>query len=271
MNDYHKSEEAFYRALELHDEEKAEALLLQLEVDYPLAENLGTLRRDFLRMKLNTATHFQPKKREVVQKMIRFGVIFLCVALVGITLIFTLKKIYKIREERKISTKVETYLDKAKQLEEKNEFKDALNSLNLAYKLSDNDPKIQSDIARILAKIGDDYFEKKKYSDALSYYQNALNSDEENVLYKVNLAITFYRLGKNTRNRTFYQKGLDILNSVKEEDMTASVYRSKGHILIRMDKSEEAIKVWKKLVDTFPNSEEAKEVKGYLKNYGYNY
>jgi len=105
-------------------------------------------------------------------------------------------------------------------------------------------------------KTGNTLFDQRKYTDAITYYDKALqiNSTDINVLY--NKALALDNLGRLNEAITYYDKVL----AIKPDDI--DTLNNKGLALDSLGKHNEAITYYDKILDINPNDTDALYNKG---------
>ncbi|MFZ4619396.1 MAG: tetratricopeptide repeat protein [Bacteroidota bacterium] len=94
--------------------------------------------------------------------------------------------------------------------------------------------------------------------EAVKYFEKAALLQPKNDSLLLDLAVCYF-------NEKDYSRALGITEQILSFNKTHSrALYNKGAILMTLNKKDEAVKVWKKLVKVAPNSEEAKTVSGHL-------
>ena len=106
--------------------------------------------------------------------------------------------------------------------------------------------EILGKIGFILAKLGRD-------NEAISYYQEALNSDYDNEMLHNALASLYRKNGVYEKAQNHYEESLKINSSY---DIT---YYNYGNLLADMQRKSEAYEMYKKALELNPDFTEAKE------------
>ena len=94
--------------------------------------------------------------------------------------------------------------------------------------------------------------------EAISYFERAAKLQPKNDSLLLDLAVCYF-------NEKQYDKAMQTTERIlmMKKDHPRALY-NKGAILATLNKKEEAAKVWKRLVQVAPNSDEARSVNGHL-------
>lgn len=140
----------------------------------------------------------------------------------------------------------ESLIQRADEAFENDDKEKALALLIEANAKDANNPDTLFKIAYILGQQGN-------FDDALEYYKEALNVDEENEFVHNAMASIY-------RQKEEYASAKMHLNASLEIDNTNPVtYYNFGNLLVDMHKNEEAIKMYEKALELQPDFDEVKE------------
>lgn len=84
--------------------------------------------------------------------------------------------------------------------------------------------------ARQSVEIGDFYFRRKKYSGALSRYEEAARDDPDYALAYLGMGKTYEKMGRKREALASYHKYLDALPSRKQADEAADAQKAVRHL-----------------------------------------
>ncbi len=107
--------------------------------------------------------------------------------------------------------------------------------------------KIQLKIAEIYTKIGNDFFTKRSYENALGYYFKALNHRPDFQPAKINIASTYLHTG-NHRDALPY-----VMEALSNDLDNALLYDVLGEIYYMMDDIDSAIIAWERSIELEEN------------------
>ncbi len=107
--------------------------------------------------------------------------------------------------------------------------------------------KIQLKIAEIYTKIGNDYFKKKSYENALGYYLKVLDQNPDFQAAKINIASTYLHTG-NYRDAFPY-----VLDTISNDPENALLHDVLGEIYYMMDDIDNAIYEWERSLELEEN------------------
>lgn len=140
----------------------------------------------------------------------------------------------------------EALMDKADAAYEEKDFKKALALLNEANAKEANNADILFKIAYILQASGDN-------EEAVKYYKQALELDEENEYIHNSLASIYRANGEFTSAKMHLHASLEI------DDENPITYYNFGNLLVDMNHNTEAIVMYEKAIEINPDFDEAKE------------
>jgi tetratricopeptide (TPR) repeat protein len=113
-----------------------------------------------------------------------------------------------------------------------------------------------------LAALGDRYFERNQFQQAIMAYEKALKLNPNDVDTYNDLGLALYYTGKSDRAVQTLRKGTEINPSFQR------IWLSLGFVLVSIEKNEEAKEPLQKALELDPSSEpgqEAKRILGILK------
>jgi len=275
--DFKTLKKKFLTALHNNNIGGAEEYLEEIEKKFPLSPEISDFRILFTKKLFNKKYQLEPAEKVTFSQLLpgaKFIIsIVLAVVMIG-AFVYGGTRWYQHMQEaqqaQEISTTIEQYIEQARQAKDDGQYRRALSSLNEAASIESGNPEIQQMKGAVLFLIGEDYFEKEAYSDAVSYYRNALSYNRDNLDYAIRLAISYYRLARARGNPRHYQDALEPLQHMESRGIVSGeLYLRKGYIYIRMGNVEEAITNWQKTVEEFPDSEYVQDAQANLQQYGF--
>jgi tetratricopeptide (TPR) repeat protein len=102
-------------------------------------------------------------------------------------------------------------------------------------------------------QLGDLYFDAERFSEASKWYEEALKADPKNVDASTDLGIAYYYMNQADRALAQFDRSLAIDPTHTKTLLNIGIVRAFG----KQD-LEGAAKVWQQVVDTAPNSQEAR-------------
>lgn len=159
-------------------------------------------------------------------------------------IIESLRKTDKVKKAKKTTKKI-----KLKDLftaAEKKQLKGDLEGAERIYlRLATLKPKD----AKIFESLGQIYYQKKEYNDAVLAYKAALNREKDNGFNYYNLAMSLYKLKKNNEACTCFEKSIQLNNRIGIRHVGF------GMCLLRLGEARRAIKSFKTAIEIEPNNE----------------
>jgi tetratricopeptide (TPR) repeat protein len=120
--------------------------------------------------------------------------------------------------------------------------------------------KEYSDNPVALSRIGDEYFETKRYAMAIKVYEKVLELNPEDVDTYNDLGLALHYSGRSDEAIIILNKGTEIVPSFQR------VWLSLGFVLISTGQTKEARVVLDKTLDLDPASEMGEEAKKFISN-----
>lgn len=94
--------------------------------------------------------------------------------------------------------------------------------------------------AKESVEIGDFYFRRKKYTGALSRYEEAARDDPDYAVAYLGMGKTYEKMGRTREALASYQKYLDALPSKKQADEATDAQRAIRHLERELNKQRKS-------------------------------
>lgn len=275
--DFKTLKKRFLSALHEENIADAEEYLTKIEKQYPLSPEINELRILFTKTVFGKKYQLEPEEKITFSQLLP-NVKFISSIILALALISLFvyggsrwyRHMQKVQEEQAVMTTVEQHLEQALEAKESEQYRKALAELNDAESLDPGNTEVRRLKGTVLYALGEQDFAREAYSDAVSYYRNALNHDRENLEYAIKLAISYYRLARARGNPRHYNDALEPLQDMESRGIVSGeLYLRKGYIYIRMGNTEQALASWKKAVEEFPDSPYVEEARRNLRQHGF--
>ena len=130
---------------------------------------------------------------------------------------------------------------------------------NYEYLHNQNPNLYTEDMAKIYNNLGNLYRETQNYKNSEKFYKLSLKKYEELFkntpeTYRVELAATLNNFSYLYAGAKKYSKAIEMINkAIALMPTEANFYDSKGEILLMQGKDQEALDMWKKVLELDPN------------------
>jgi len=209
----------------------------------------------------------RPKSSLVLRLWFAGLTVFVCLCAVAFVIAFM--PVREMIEDWQMSPKERRIrklnVDIVSQLTQRN-YEKALELIDEAMAMQPDDPRpLKKKKSEALLALGDTAFEREQFQDSIDSYSKAVEADSDSAEAFFRLGQAYFCLGRKTA--TDKQRAQQLLQRAESSYKTSlilepdnvAVYDALANTYVRINRSEEAVKAWVRIMQLAPDSLEAKQ------------